>query len=142
MVGPAQLSVPTGAVYVTTALHKLLSLLLEMFDGQTIIGTCVSFTVIVKEHVAVPQEFDTVIVTLVVPRLNADPLPVPLPLPVVAPVKLYVTVGEVPPIVGAYVDITVHIPGDVFNTILEGQDIVGAAQEIINVPDAVKFALP
>ena len=45
-------------------------------------------TVIVKLHVAFGlQELLAVIVTVVTPLLNEEPLPVPAPLPVVAPVK-------------------------------------------------------
>src|SRR6266536_397939 len=50
---PAQLSVPTGAVKVTTALHRLASTLATMFEGQLITGGSLSVTVTVNLHVAV-----------------------------------------------------------------------------------------
>src|SRR5438128_7907205 len=49
---PAQLSVPTGAAKVTTALHRLASTLATMFDGQLITGAVVSVTVKVAVQVA------------------------------------------------------------------------------------------
>ena len=61
--------------------------------GLLAVGFSVSFTVILKVQVPVAQLVVTVTVTVVVPLLNVDPLPVPEPLPVVAPLKVYDTVG-------------------------------------------------
>jgi acyl-CoA thioesterase len=49
---PPQLSVPTGAVYVTTAPHWPASLLGVRFGGHVIVGASLSLTVTVNEHVA------------------------------------------------------------------------------------------
>lgn len=77
--------------------------------GQVMVGFSVSFTVIVKVQLAVPQELVAVISTVVVPILKNEPLPSPLPLPVVAPVKTYVTVGTgIPVMVGLYVTVFPH----------------------------------
>jgi hypothetical protein len=95
VVAPGQLSVPTGAAYVTTAPAALVALT-EIFAGQLITGTCVSFTVTVKLQVLVPQVLVAVIVTVVIPLLKEAPLPEPEPEPDVAPEKLYVSVGDVP----------------------------------------------
>src|SRR4029453_11737547 len=53
VVAPEQLSVPTGAVKLTTAPQVPASLLTVMFAGQLIDGGVVSFTVTLKLHVAV-----------------------------------------------------------------------------------------
>ena len=55
-------------------------------------------TVTVNEQDAVlVQLLVAVNATVVVPTLNAKPLPVPEPLPVVAPAKEYVTIGDILP---------------------------------------------
>jgi len=49
-----------------------------------------------------PHELVAVIVTVVCPTLNAEPLPVPEPLEIVAPVNVYEIAGDgVPVKVGA-----------------------------------------
>ena len=53
---PVQLSVPIGAVKFTIAPHLFESLLTKMFPGQTMEGNCVSFTVILKEQLAMFPE--------------------------------------------------------------------------------------
>ena len=55
-----------------------------------ITGGVTTVTVTLNEHVAVPQLFVAVMITVVTPPfnpLNVEPLPVPLPLPVVAPLN-------------------------------------------------------
>ena len=52
-----------------------------------ITGGVLSFTVTVNMQVADPQPLVAVMVTVVVPLLKEEPLPVPGPEPVVAPVK-------------------------------------------------------
>ena len=64
-----------------------------------ITGNWLSVTVIVKLQLGAEQTLVAVIVTVVVPTLNNDPLPLPLPLPVVAPLKLYVSVGAGVPVI-------------------------------------------
>ena len=59
-----------------------------MSAGATIVGFSISFTVTVKLHSAFPQLFAAVSVTVVIPLLNTEPLPVPLPVPLVAPVNI------------------------------------------------------
>ena len=71
VVAPAQLSVPVGVVYVTTAPHVPASLLCVMLEGQVIVGFSVSFTVTVKLHDAVLLDASvTVKVFVVVPAGN------------------------------------------------------------------------
>ena len=53
-----------------------------------ITGGVLSFTLMVKLQVTVPQVLVADKVTLVTPLLNMEPLPLPDPLPVVAPEKL------------------------------------------------------
>ena len=68
---PEQLSVPTGAAYVTTAPHTLLSLPVMIFDGQLIEGSTLSVTVTSWAHLAVlPAPSVTVQITVVVPAAN------------------------------------------------------------------------
>src|SRR5205085_4454884 len=50
VVAPMQLSVPTGAVYVTTAPHVPASAACVMFAGQEIIGASLSVIVTVNEQ--------------------------------------------------------------------------------------------
>ena len=56
--------------------------------GQVICGFSSSVTVMVKEQFPLPQLFEAVSVTVVVPTRKKDPLPDPDPLPEVAPLKL------------------------------------------------------
>src|SRR5436190_24115535 len=60
-----------------------------VFAGHVMEGTSLSLTVTVKEQLALPQLLAAVTVTLVVPLLNTEPLPVPVPLLEVAPEKEY-----------------------------------------------------
>src|SRR6185437_5755422 len=53
VVAPGQLSVPVGAVYVTTAPHVPAVFDCVIFPGQVIDGACVSLIVTVKLHDAV-----------------------------------------------------------------------------------------
>jgi hypothetical protein len=91
-----QLSVAVAVPTTVFAPHETV-----VFAGQVIDGCVLSVTVTLKEHVEVPQAFETVRVTVVTPRLNEVPLPVPVPEPVVAPDFVYETVGAgLPPVVG------------------------------------------
>ena len=62
------------------------------------VGTSLSLTVIEKEQLAVPQLLVAVIVTLVAPLANDEPVPVPLPLPEVAPENENDNVGAGEPV--------------------------------------------
>src|SRR5204862_4320786 len=64
---PAQLSVPTGAAKVTTALHRLASTLATMFDGQLITGAVVSVTVKVVVQVALLPVASVAVTVIVCP---------------------------------------------------------------------------
>ena len=88
-----QLSLATGLGVFTEAEQFPASVPTLILAGQVMTGTSVSLTVILKEQLLVPQLFVTVSVTVVVPLLNADPLPLPVPLPVVAPLNEYVRSG-------------------------------------------------
>jgi hypothetical protein len=50
---PEQLSVPTGAVYVTVALQSPVVFVVEILAGQVILGGCASVTVTMALQVAV-----------------------------------------------------------------------------------------
>src|SRR5512139_2816634 len=50
VVAPGQLSVPTGATYVTTAPHTPKSLFTGMLAGQTMAGGSASVTMTLNEH--------------------------------------------------------------------------------------------
>ena len=67
-----QLSVPTGAVYITTA-PALLAASTVMSAGQEMAGFSLSTTVIVKEQSSVPAVFVAVAVTVVVPNAKLVP---------------------------------------------------------------------
>ena len=96
VVGPEQLSVPTGAEYVATLLHIPIVLFSVWFDGQVICGNSVSLIVIVKEHVAVfPAASVTLNVLVVVPTGNVEPLDRPAVWVVVWPAQLTVPMGVV-----------------------------------------------
>ena len=93
---PEQLSVPTGAVYVTTALHWPEVALVLTLAGHVIAGAWLSTTVTVKLHVAVvPLDAVTLKVLVVTPTGKAAPLARPLVLKVVWPVQLSVPTGAV-----------------------------------------------
>lgn len=80
---PGQLSVAvTDAIFGGGTFEAQLTV---MGAAQLICGFSLSVTTIVKLQLAVPQEFITVKITVVVPTLKSDPLPVPAPLPMVAP---------------------------------------------------------
>ena len=66
-----------------------------------ITGFSVSVTLTVNEQVAEPHVLFAVMVTIVTPTLKLCPEPVPLPLPIVAPLNVYVKVGEGIPVVVA-----------------------------------------
>src|SRR6266511_8253 len=93
---PGQLSLPTGVVYVTTALHWPTSTLVAMLVGQPIAGSSVSLTVTVKLHVAVlPAASVTTKVLVVTPTGKAAPLVNPPVCAVTAPGQLSVPAGGV-----------------------------------------------
>jgi hypothetical protein len=94
MLATEQLSVAVTLKVTTVAV----GLHIPIFAGQVITGFCVSLTTTSKEQTSVPHELVAVKVTVVVPTLNADPLPSPLPLPVVAPVNAYVIAGAGMPV--------------------------------------------
>lgn len=74
VVGPEQLSVPTGAVKTATALHCPVVLFMFMFNGQVMLGKVWSDTVTVKAQVAVfAAPSVAVIVTVVAPRFRTEP---------------------------------------------------------------------
>lgn len=71
---PGQLSETVGAVHVTEAVQTLGAVFLVIFAGQIIVGGCVSFTVMVKEHDAVLVVASVAVhVTVVTPFGNCDP---------------------------------------------------------------------
>jgi hypothetical protein len=86
-VTPGQLSVADTTKF-TTAPHWLGSLPTVILAGQVTTGGCVSLIVTSNEQLTGPQALVAVTVTVVVPKLKNEPLPVPAPLPVVAPLKL------------------------------------------------------
>lgn len=88
VVAPAQLSLPTGAVYVMTFPQIPVVLVVEIFTGAVIVGGSLSNTVTVKVISILPAALPAEIVTVVVPLLNVAPLPVPPPLAVVALLKV------------------------------------------------------
>ena len=80
---PEQLSVAVGIVEIVAEHSSVTS------GSEPISATGASFSVTVtsKEHVFVPHPLPIAKVTVVVPGLNAEPLPSPSPLSVVAPVN-------------------------------------------------------
>ena len=75
VVALGQLSLPTGAVNVTTLEHWPTSLLPVIFAGQAIAGAWLSEIVTVKEHVVeLPDASVTLNVFVVVPTGKAAPL--------------------------------------------------------------------
>ena len=82
VVAPGQLSVPTGALYVTTAPQVPASFACMIFIGQIITGASLSVIVTVNEHDAVNLPASvTVNVLVVVPVGKVDPLGRPAVLP-------------------------------------------------------------
>jgi hypothetical protein len=65
--GNGQLSKAVGAGKVATPLQRFGVLLIVTFAGHVIVGGWLSTTVMVKEHVVVPQTLVAVAVTVVVP---------------------------------------------------------------------------
>src|SRR5688572_6375658 len=93
---PGQLSVPTGVVKLTTALHRPASLVARMSAGQLIVGGSLSLTVTVKLQVAVLPAASVSRTTLVVtPTGKAAPLVNPPVCVVSAPAQLSVPNGVV-----------------------------------------------
>ena len=111
---PAQLSVVVGAVAV--AEHSPVT---SAKVGVT--GGVTSFTVTVNWHRAVADEqlLVNVILTVVTPLLNVEPLPVPVPVPVVAPLKTYVSEPHEP--VAVYVTTALQL-AFAFAVIFPGQE--------------------
>ena len=92
----AQLSLKVGAAKVTTAPQTPASLLTVIFDGQVATGSSVSFTVTVKEQVAVlPEASVTKKVFVVVPTGKTLPEGSPAVWVVVAPAQLSAPIGAV-----------------------------------------------
>ena len=78
MVGEEQLSVPTGAVYVTAAPQIPGVLFTETLAGHVMVGNSVSVTVTVKEQVAVLALASvTLKVLVVIPTGKVAPLAKP-----------------------------------------------------------------
>jgi hypothetical protein len=91
---PGQLSVPTGVLYVTIALHKPFVLLTDMLAGQLMVGNWLSLTVTLKLHVVVLAEASvTLKVLMVVPTGKEEPLANPAICVVTAPAQLSVPTG-------------------------------------------------
>src|SRR5687768_3820992 len=108
-------------------------------SGQSIAGTSLSSTVMSKEHISFGgQLLLAVMVTVVTPALNIEPLPFPFPLPVVAPEKEYVSDGVgVPVTVVLYVATASQLPSSVLSVISAGQTVnAGASLTVmVTVPD-------
>ena len=121
VVAPGQLSVPTGAVYVTVAPQVPGDVFTEIFAGHEITGTSLSVTVTVNEQsVVCPLEAVTRCVTVVIPTGKVLPLAGPAMRAVLAPGQLSVPTGAV------YVTVAPQVPAAVFTEILLGQVIAGA----------------
>ena len=82
-----QLSLVTGFGVFTEAEQLPASVPTDILAGQVMTGVSAFLTVTLNEQLLVPQLFVTVRVTVVVPLLKTDPLPLPVPLPVVAPLN-------------------------------------------------------
>ena len=96
VVAPEQLSVPTGALYVTVAAHCPEAALALMFAGQVMLGGWLSATVTVKLQLAVwLLAAVTVKVFVVVPTGKLLPLAKPAVRVVLAPEQLSVPTGAV-----------------------------------------------
>ena len=96
VVAPGQLSVPTGAVYVTTALTLPVLAVWEILPGQLITGSSSSVIVILKLHDdLLPEPSVTTKVLVVVPTGKAVPDAKPVVCAVVAPEQLSVPTGAV-----------------------------------------------
>ena len=84
-----QLSVTTGLGVLTETVQLPGTDVAKIFEGHEVkIGAVLSLMVTVKEQFAVPQLLVAVNVTVVIPLLKVEPLPVLLPEPVVAPEKM------------------------------------------------------
>ena len=96
VVAPEQLSVPTGAVYVTTCPQVPAEALTVMFAGQAMAGEILSTTVMVKEQdVVLPAPSVAVKVTVFTPTGNVAPEAKPTVRAVVTPEQLSVPTGAV-----------------------------------------------
>lgn len=115
-VTPEQLSVATGMVHDTTALHIAGSLLTVMLAGQeTKTGVSASLIVMVNEQEEVfPTASVAVYVMVEMPLGKAEPEGKPAVCAIVAPGQLSFTVGAV------HVIILSQLPGEVFAAIGEG----------------------
>ena len=90
--GVPQLSLADGALHEAVLIHADNII----FDGQDIVGFCISFTVTVNEQVAVlPPASVTLKVFVVVPTGNVDPLARPAIRVVTEPEQLSVPTGAV-----------------------------------------------
>ena len=126
---PGQLSLTTGAAYVTTAEHKPRAAGVVMLAAQAIDGGCASFTVIRKEHEAVLLEVSVATQeTVVAPFGKAEPDD---------GVQVAVTPGQLSLGVGANVTTAEQRFGSVFLTILAGQVIVHGITLTVKVQLAV-----
>jgi hypothetical protein len=131
------LSVPVGAVYVTTAPHEPVVFPCVILDGHLIVGACVSVIVTVNEQLAVlPAASVTTNVFVVVPAENVVPLACPAVCAVAAPEQLSVPVGAV------YVTISPQDPVVFPCVILDGQLIVGACVSVIVTVNEQLAVLP
>jgi hypothetical protein len=119
---PGQLSLTTGAAYVTTAEHKPRAAGVVMLAAQAIDGGCASFTVTVNEHEAVLLDVSVATQeTVVAPFGKAEPD---------AGVQVAVTPGQLSLGVGANVTTAEQRFGSVFLTILAGHVMVGACASL------------
>lgn len=120
VVAPAQLSVPTGSVKVTTLEQSPGSLVPVTLLGQVIDGNWLSLMATVKLQVAVlPDASVTKKAFVVVPTGNAEPLGKPAVCVVTALGQLSVPTGAVK------VTIFEHNPGSLLPVTFAGQVIVG-----------------
>ncbi len=115
---PGQLSLTTGALYVTTAEQSPSAAGAVILAGQAIFGGCESFTLTVNEQDDVLFEVSVAMHdTVVVPFGNADPD---------AGVHVAVTPGQLSFVVGVNVTTAEQRFRSVFLTILAGQVMAGA----------------
>jgi len=121
-VAPLQLSHVEGAEYVTVAAHETAGVTVLISAGQVIEGSCWSWTVILKLHVAVlPAASVAVYTTEYTPMVRLLPLLGPLRVDD-TPAQLSAAVG------GVYVTVWLHNPVSAFTTILLGHPLyVGAS---------------
>jgi len=120
VLAPEQLSVPTGAVYVTGAAHCPEAALAVMSAGQEIIGGWLSDTVTVNAQEAVwLLAAVTTKVLVVMPTGKLLPLAMPVVRAVLAPEQLSVPTGAV------YVTGAAHWPEAALAVMSAGQEIIG-----------------